>query len=158
MFVRGYASEYIKKQCGLGRHMSYVLSIPLQPLRRYAVILYILSAENKQTHSLILWNVFFPFESPKLQFPVRGWSGARRHLLILRASRGESVWCGEERLSAPDLQYSTGEDRQRSCEADTGQRGNATTSLTEEKLVINIHLTRQFPQFPPKANTSDSTL
>lgn len=55
------------------------------------------------------------------------------------------------------LHRPTGEHRQWSCEADAGQRGN-TAGLPVEKEGINIHLVQQFPQFPPKANTSDSTL
>lgn len=101
-----YAFEYIKEQCGLGNHMSYVLSIPLQPLEDMQSFS-TSSPLRINKHSLILWNIF-AFENPKLfQSPVRGWSGARRHLLILGVSAGESVWCGDERQSAPDLQVKT---------------------------------------------------
>lgn len=113
MFVRGYvphACEYIKEQCGLGSLIGYVLSIPLQPLE---------DMQSFSTSSLLGINkhspnplkcFFFFFSFWKIlnsSFQSEDGKGPHRHLLILRASRGESVWCGEERPSAPDLQVKT---------------------------------------------------
>lgn len=64
---------------------------------RYAVILYILSAENKQTLSNPL--KLSSFENPKLQFPVRGWSGGPQTPLDPRGIYGRvrMMWGGQGR-------------------------------------------------------------
>lgn len=119
---------------------------------RYAVILYILSAENKQTLSNPLKQFFFlllkmlnsSFQSEDGQGPAdTSWSSGHLQESLYDVGRGGRLLLTYRWRQAAVLWSRRGAEWQR-CQA--------------EELVINIYLKRQFPQFPPKANTSGSTL
>lgn len=156
MFVRGYVlyvSEYIKEQCGLGSHMSYVLPIPLQPLEDMQSFS---TSSQPRINKHTLWSfhflffIFFAFERLKLQFPVRGWSGAPGTPPQGIDGRFRMMWEGES-VWAPDLQVKTDSSpvRLMLCRE---------AALPARDVGYKYSPQTTFPPFPPKTNTWDATL